>query len=159
MKKSGIIIVLVIVIIIGIAVWMHAKKSDTLPADSMNPDMNMPGSAPTGTNPGTKPGTTPAPAAQSPNAATVPAVDGTVAIGIRNNAFSPAILTVKKGAKVTWQNHDQVSHTVTSDSGKALDSGNLAQDGTYSVTFSDVGTYAYHCDLHPNMKGKIIVIN
>ncbi len=26
-----------------------------------------------------------------------------------------------------------------------------------SFTFNEKGTYCYHCHLHPNMKGKIIV--
>jgi plastocyanin len=35
---------------------------------------------------------------------------------IQNYAFSPSMLTIQKGANVTWKNSDSVQHTVVSDS-------------------------------------------
>jgi len=37
-----------------------------------------------------------------------------------------------------------------------LSSGNFSA-GTYSHKFTTAGTYLYHCSLHPNMQGTVIV--
>jgi plastocyanin len=77
-------------------------------------------------------------------------------IAIANFAFSPATTTVKAGTAVTWTNKDSTTHAVASDSG-VFQSGDLALNGTYTYTFSKAGTYAYHCSIHPSMKGTVIV--
>jgi len=75
---------------------------------------------------------------------------------IQGMAFSPAALTVMAGTTVTWTNKDGMTHTVTSDT-SLFDSGNVASNATYSYTFANAGTYAYHCTIHPSMKGTITV--
>ena len=75
---------------------------------------------------------------------------------IQNIAFSPAILTVAAGSTVTWTNKDAMNHTVTSDS-TLFNSGNIVINGVYSYTFATVGTYSYHCSIHPSMTAKVIV--
>jgi len=75
---------------------------------------------------------------------------------IQNMAFSPAILTVAAGSTVTWTNKDAMNHTVTSDS-TLFNSGNVVVNGVYSYTFTTVGTYSYHCSIHPSMTAKVIV--
>lgn len=79
------------------------------------------------------------------------------AVNISNFAFSPSSLTVKAGSTVTWTNNDATTHTVTSDTGTTLDSGNLATGQTYGKTFTTPGTYAYHCAIHPFMTGTVTV--
>lgn len=78
-------------------------------------------------------------------------------VTIANFAFSPATITVKTGSTVIWTNEASVAHTVTSDSGNELDSPLLSQGKSYSHTFSQAGTFSYHCTPHPNMKGTVIV--
>ncbi len=95
-------------------------------------------------------GTTPAPAP----APTTGASQNSVTIA--NFAFSPATLTVKAGTTVTWTNKDSATHTVTSDTG-AFDSGNVANNATYSYTFGSAGTFAYYCGIHPAMKATVVV--
>ncbi|NYZ78169.1 copper-binding protein, partial [Candidatus Micrarchaeota archaeon] len=34
----------------------------------------------------------------------------------------------------------------------------LSWNQQYSNVFVNMGTYNYHCNIHPNMKGKIIVV-
>ena len=75
---------------------------------------------------------------------------------IQNMAFSPATLTVAAGSTVTWTNKDAMTHTVTSDS-TLFNSGNIVVNGVYSYTFTTVGTYSYHCSIHPSMTAKVIV--
>lgn len=72
----------------------------------------------------------------------------------------PQGITVSPGTTVTWTNRDPTSHTVTSSStppGQALNSGFLAQGGTFSFTFTVPGSYEYHCDPHPFMTGTVTV--
>ena len=78
-------------------------------------------------------------------------------ISTQNFAFSPSTLTIKQGDTVKWTNKDSSSHTITSDSGTELSSPNFGRDGIYSHTFNTAGTFAYHCAIHSNMKGTIIV--
>ncbi len=64
-----------------------------------------------------------------------------------NFSFSPNSLTVKVGTKVTWTNHDSVTHTVTSNQGTFNSS--VPPGSNFSFTFTKAGTYAYHCNIHP----------
>ncbi len=75
-------------------------------------------------------------------------------------SFSPASITVKKGATVTWTNQDDVHHDVASDAGSPAGgpSGALIGKGEQiSFTFNTVGTFTYHCTPHPFMHGTVIV--
>jgi plastocyanin len=77
---------------------------------------------------------------------------------IDNFTFSPATLTVPAGTAVTWVNHDDVPHTVTSPARpRLLDSPPLDTDETFTHVFDTPGTYEYYCTVHPRMTGKIIV--
>lgn len=82
-------------------------------------------------------------------------------ITIKDFSFTPSVITVKTGTKVTWTNADSVHHTITADtaSNTTLTSGSIGQSEAYSFTFSKAGTYSYHCTPHPYMRGSVIVIN
>lgn len=77
-------------------------------------------------------------------------------IEIKDHQFSPAMLTIPVGTTVTWTNHDDDVHTVTS-SGHLFTSKGLDTDETFTYTFTKPGTYLYFCTLHPLMTGNIIV--
>jgi plastocyanin len=77
------------------------------------------------------------------------------AVAIDNFAFSPAALNVKMGQQVTWTNKQDVAHTVTADGG-AFDHP-MPSGATFSFTFATAGTVAYHCTIHPFMKGTVVV--
>jgi len=112
--------------------------------------------------------------AQTP-AATTPAVTTTtvapttpspppgVAVTIQNFAFSPPSVTVPKGTTVTWTNQDGAPHTIVNDAtstialGKLFSSNSLGMGQTFSFTFNDAGTYAYHCGIHTSMHGTVTV--
>jgi amicyanin len=80
-------------------------------------------------------------------------------VEIKDFAFSPAAITVKKGTKVTWTNKDSTQHNISPDTETAdfKASELLAQGESYSVTFNTVGTFSYHCTPHPYMKASVIV--
>ncbi len=76
---------------------------------------------------------------------------------MENIAFSPSTITISVGDTVTWRNDDDVAHTVTSDTGDELNSGNLSPGETYQNVFNQAGDYPYHCTIHPVMTGTVIV--
>ena len=80
----------------------------------------------------------------------------TASVSIKDMAFNPASLSVKTGTTVTWNNSDTTIHTVIADDG-SFNSGNIAISAVYSKVFNSAGTFSYHCALHPEMTGKIVV--
>jgi plastocyanin len=72
-------------------------------------------------------------------------------------SFSPKTFTVPAGATVTWTNHDNVPHVVTSADDQFKKSPVLKTDQRFSNNFATTGTYSYFCSIHPRMTGKIIV--
>ncbi|HKZ44282.1 MAG TPA: cupredoxin family copper-binding protein [Anaerolineales bacterium] len=77
-------------------------------------------------------------------------------VEISGFAFEDSVITIKVGDKVTWENHDNTSHSVVADDG-SFESATLANNGTFSHTFTTAGTFTYHCGFHPSMTGTIIV--
>src|SRR3954447_1975410 len=83
---------------------------------------------------------------------------GSVQVSIDNFTFAPAVLTIAPGTKVTWTNHDDIPHTVTSNQDPAhMRSPVLDTDDTYSLTFDKPGTYGFFCSLHPHMQSQVVV--
>jgi plastocyanin len=72
--------------------------------------------------------------------------------------------------RIVWTNMDSTtSHTVTSDNGYVdvisgkFDSTNqlsslISPGKTFAFTFTKVGEYAYHCEPHPHMQGKVEIV-
>lgn len=82
-------------------------------------------------------------------------------ISISDFAFKTKVLTISKGTKVTWTNADEAHHDITPDEdyGSAFTGSSLLNQGdSYSFTFEEPGTYAYHCSPHPYMKAVIEVM-
>jgi plastocyanin len=76
---------------------------------------------------------------------------------IQNFSFKPAHITIKRGTKVRWINKDSTAHTATSNNGRSFDSGRLGKGQRYTHTFKRTGKKPYHCEIHPDMKGRITV--
>jgi plastocyanin len=76
---------------------------------------------------------------------------------IDNFGFSPKTFTVPVGVTVTWTNHDNVPHVVTSADDQFKKSPVLKAGQSFSNTFATSGTHSYFCSIHPRMTGKIIV--
>lgn len=83
----------------------------------------------------------------------------TINVSISGFAFSPAKVTVHAGDTVIWTQKDSIPHTVTSDGAPVLLNSPLLSLGqNFSHTFSDTGTFAYHCIPHASfMKGSVVV--
>src|ERR671937_514241 len=85
-----------------------------------------------------------------------PATAATKTISIFGSGFSPKSVTVTEGDTVVWQNKDNDTHQVLADRGQFV-SAILRQGQSYSFTFKAAGTYPYHDELHPRLKGTITV--
>jgi plastocyanin len=77
-------------------------------------------------------------------------------VHIANFSFTPKTLTVAPGQTVTFVNDDTEPHTATAVD-KTFDSGGLDLHDSWKHAFSKPGTYAYYCEMHPYMKGTIVV--
>lgn len=80
----------------------------------------------------------------------------TPGVTIADDAFTPQTLSIDAGQTVTFTNDDDDAHTVTARDG-SFDSKGLDTKGVWRHTFMKPGTYAYYCELHPFMKGTIVV--
>jgi plastocyanin len=85
-----------------------------------------------------------------------PATAATRSVSIFGSAFSPKSVTVTEGDTVTWTNKDNDLHQVLEDKGRFV-SAILKSNQTFSFTFQAAGTYTYHDELHPKLKGTVIV--
>jgi plastocyanin len=98
-----------------------------------------------------------APLAALALSAASPARANEIVVKIENFTFEPAEITVKPGTTITWENDDDIPHSIVADNAKfhskALDTGEK-----YSMTLADAGGVSYFCGLHPHMKGKISVV-
>jgi plastocyanin len=93
----------------------------------------------------------------TPTASAAAAKPAGTKVAIKDFAYAPTRLTVARGAKVTWTNRDAANHTVTFDTGAQKDLGSQSKGAKRSFTFAKAGTFAYHCDFHPNMHGTVVV--
>lgn len=165
MSKGAITaLVIVIVIIVGGAIWWYASMSGApsyqapattaYPAAAATTTVGVSVSSTMDMNGMNMSSTVTAP----PTPAPTPSAGQSVAVTISNFAFSPATITVHKGTKVTWTNEDSAAHTVTGNNGGPA-SGDIGQGASYSYTFNTVGSFPYHCAIHPYMKATVTVVN
>jgi plastocyanin len=124
------------------------------------------------------------PAAGSPAATAgvnwqVSAGAGTPDSAVTAENFYPRAITIDVGDSVTWTSHGE-AHTVTFLSGAAqpipltpsnvapvdgntyggtgiVSSGRLSPNSTYTLTFTQAGTFQYVCLFHPGMNGTVVV--
>ncbi len=84
-----------------------------------------------------------------------PALAATAAqVQIKDYKFQPSEVTIQSGGTVTWTNADTMIHDVKF---KGSESPDLKKGEQYSRTFDKPGTYEYICEIHPGMKGKVVV--
>jgi plastocyanin len=72
-------------------------------------------------------------------------------------AYDPDPVRVQVGGKVIWLNQDSAPHTATAEDG-SFDTGTLEEGKLESETFKRAGTYAYTCEIHPDMHGTVEVM-
>jgi plastocyanin len=83
------------------------------------------------------------------------------AVNIANIAFNPASVVVQVNGAVTWTWGDgTTSHNVTYTAapGTPPASSVTMATGTFSTTFTQVGTYRYVCTLHGSMNNGVVTV-
>ena len=87
-----------------------------------------------------------------------PVVSTELQVGVQviDNDYQPRVLTVSKGATVTWKFAGSIPHTVTDDRG-AFDSGIHVKGYEFSHTFDTPGVFYYYCTIHHGMLGTLTV--
>jgi plastocyanin len=91
--------------------------------------------------------------------AVAPAHAGTTkTVSVKNNAFSPSSVSVKKGGKVAWKwTQGGVSHNVKPAGGGSGSRTTSKKGYTFTKKFSKAGTFRYVCTLHSSMKMTVKV--
>jgi len=81
-------------------------------------------------------------------------------VQISKLTYIPAEITVHAGDTVAWINADFVDHTATlkSDASATVWEVLILAGKTAQLLMTQPGTVEYFCRFHPNMKGKIIVL-
>ncbi len=160
MNKKSILGIVVVVIIAVSIILIMSKGPASVNTNVMEsqPQNTAQGPVPANPQATTSPsGNVPAPL-PSPAGPAGP-MQQVVLINIQNFQFDSPLFTVKKGTTVVWNNNDGMAHTVTSDEGSELASPSIGHGGSYQHTFNSVGTFNYHCSIHPSMKGTVVVTN
>ena len=78
-------------------------------------------------------------------------------IDIANFQFGPADAVVPVGTEVVWLNNDTDVHSIISTDDLFTSSEVFEPGESYVVTFTEPGTYAYTCGVHPFMEGTVTV--
>lgn len=77
--------------------------------------------------------------------------------------FVPVAATISSGSPIRWENPTPTHHTVThndcvDENGPcAFDSGTMPPGEAFSLPGLPPGRYAYHCRIHPIMRGVLTV--
>ncbi len=103
----------------------------------------------------------PASATAAAGGCTAGTAPATVALSIKDFAYSPRTVTVKAGDVLGWTNDDSAAHTATLDDG-LCDTGRIgggsAGDRAFVFSAEAAGrTFSYHCAIHPRMTATIVV--
>lgn len=100
-----------------------------------------------------------APPAASPSTAAVceeTTDPGDVSASIKDFAFDPADITAKAGQVIAFTNTGAAPHTVTLDDGSCT-TPNILAGKADGIVINAPGTYPFHCTIHTQMKGTIVV--
>jgi len=84
--------------------------------------------------------------------------DKVAMVTIDSYQFKPPHLSIKKGTKVQFENHDAAPHTVSpSTDGQFIGLTRLLNGQKGTIKFDQPGEYKYYCQFHPSMEGTITV--
>jgi plastocyanin len=142
MRRSSLVAIIILIILVAAAAVAIGHKSNTNTNNSQASTNN--------TQPKAKTSST----GQNSNTQSTANT-----VNIANMAFTPSQITVNKGDTVTWTNNDSTTHTVIDDLSNVggPSSGDIQPGSSYSFTFTKTGSFQYHCQIHPSMRGTIVV--
>jgi plastocyanin len=80
--------------------------------------------------------------------------DDKTTVKIVGFAFKPGTVKIDRGTTVVFANTTKEAHTATA---KSFDTKRIGGGTSKAIRFNQAGTFAYHCKIHPFMKGKVVV--
>ena len=89
--------------------------------------------------------------------AAAPAAGATrVEVSIEGLKYKPGTIRVEVGDTIVWTNNDDRDHSIKASDG-SFASGRLRSGKQFEHKFDTAGTFAYRDDLHPRMRGTVVV--
>ena len=85
------------------------------------------------------------------------AATSTRSVKVGDNFFRPTSTTVRAGTKVEWKWAGVLVHNVTVRSGPVKFHSRTQVKGSFSHVFTQKGTYALVCTIHPSMTETVTV--
>ena len=84
----------------------------------------------------------------------------TVEVTVKDYQFQPALIKIRVGDTIKWINREKrTSHSVTFSADQGGESERFFPDETWQRRFDTPGSYPYHCGPHPEMIGRVVVLN
>jgi plastocyanin len=80
----------------------------------------------------------------------------TKTVRIYGSSFSPKSVTITAGDTIKWVNKDNDNHQVYADNGSFV-SAILKPNQSFAFSFKAAGTYTYKDELHPKIRGTVVV--
>jgi len=80
----------------------------------------------------------------------------TIQVTIDKLVFTPVEVNAKVGDTIEWVNKDALVHTATATNGDW--NVNVPGNQRGEVVLKKPGAADYYCKLHPNMRGRIVVV-
>lgn len=77
-------------------------------------------------------------------------------VQMRGFKYRPDSLRIGAGDTVIWVNADSEPHSISIDTTE-FDSGDIAPGSKFRWVFRQPGRFRYHCEVHPKMKGLLLV--
>ncbi len=85
--------------------------------------------------------------------------DDSNVVTIKDFAFTPQEITIKKGETVRWHNIEKVQyHSVWFEAQGEEAPDYIFPDESYEREFKETGSFPYHCEPHPRMTGTVHVV-
>lgn len=76
---------------------------------------------------------------------------------MRKRQFEPKTTRALVRTSVTFTNRDDVTHGVDFEDKRLKDRSEIEPGASYAVEMPAEGRFPYHCPIHPEMKGTIVV--
>lgn len=102
----------------------------------------------------------PTPPTPSPGSVTANAYILPGAQALKNNAFGDEPVVIYRGERLRWVNLDNDTHQLVADTAAVPEfpgTGPLPHVGEQSFEINTIGTTPFHCAIHPEMTGTLIV--
>ncbi len=78
-------------------------------------------------------------------------------VELLDDVASTDVVEVEAGSAVTWANVGSTTHRLVSDVATATVTDEVRPGKSETITYARAGTYAFHCSIHPTVRGRVEV--